>query len=115
MLRVLWEFKNRGPMSFTELQGRCGKISPSVLSQRLRELQEAGFLEAGKDGRYVASDLAEGLEQPLTLLNEWAKAWARAQRRAAPRGIFEPPGARRVESARGQSIQASGRGPRASP
>jgi DNA-binding HxlR family transcriptional regulator len=81
MLRVLWEFKCHGPMGFTDLEERCGKISPSVLSQRLRELQEAGLLESGEDGRYIITELARGLEQPLTLLNDWAKAWSRAQRR----------------------------------
>ncbi len=93
MLRVLWEFKNHGPMGFTDLQERCDKISPSVLSQRLRELLDVGLLEVGNDGRYLPSRLAEGLEQPLSLLNGWAKTWARAQiaRRATQIGGTRQP------------------------
>jgi DNA-binding HxlR family transcriptional regulator len=95
MLRVLWEFKNRGTMGFSELQERCAKMSPSVLSQRLRELQEMGLLEACEDGRYAVTGLGRGLERPLSVLNEWATVWAEAQR---PSQADRSGGSRRIRS-----------------
>ena len=67
-------------MGFSEVQERCGGISPSVLSQRLRDLQEAALLEIREDGRYSATEVARGIEQPLSLLNEWVKAWTKVQK-----------------------------------
>jgi DNA-binding HxlR family transcriptional regulator len=81
-LRVLWEFKNHGPMGFGELEERCGGISPSVLSQRLRELRDAGLLETDGAGRYLPSGIAKRLEKPLMLLDELANSWANAPARS---------------------------------
>ena len=43
-LRILWELRE-GPAAFQALQARCDSMSPSVLSQRLAELREAGLIE----------------------------------------------------------------------
>ena len=48
-LRVLWELREEG-LGFRELQARCDAMSASVLSQRLRELREAGIVAAGASG-----------------------------------------------------------------
>ena len=51
-LRVLWELRGEGGVpTFRELQAACGGISSSVLSERLRELREAGIVaDAGAIG-----------------------------------------------------------------
>src|SRR6185436_20644032 len=38
-LRILWELRD-GPVGFRDLQARCDAMSPSVLHQRLNELEE---------------------------------------------------------------------------
>lgn len=81
-LRILWELQS-GPLGFNDLQACCGSVSPSVLSQRLRELTETGILEIDDAGRYRATPLARDLAEPLGKLDHWAKRWAR---RLASRG-----------------------------
>ena len=77
-LRVIWELRE-GPLTFRELQERCGGISSSVLSQRLTELREAGI--AG-DGNVLTKE-GERLLEAYEPLDAWAKRWAR--RTGAPR------------------------------
>src|SRR6185437_11521445 len=42
-LRIIWELRDE-PFGFRALQARCDGMSPSVLSQRLLELQAAGIV-----------------------------------------------------------------------
>src|SRR6202051_1493113 len=51
ILRILWELR-AGSLGFRALQARCGQMSPSVLSQRLRDLQTARIVEAGEGADY---------------------------------------------------------------
>ena len=44
-LRVLWELRDGGGLTFRELQARCAEVSSSVLNDRLRELREAGIVQ----------------------------------------------------------------------
>jgi DNA-binding HxlR family transcriptional regulator len=76
-LRLLWEVHERGALGFAELQAYSAGISPSVLSQRLKELVEAGLLVAGDDGRYGPGRDAEELTGILLDLDAWAKRWSR--------------------------------------
>lgn len=41
--RIVFELSG-GALGFNELRGRCDEMSPSVLSRRLAELDEAGLL-----------------------------------------------------------------------
>lgn len=70
-LRVLWELR-AGPRTFNQIQG--GEISTSVLSQRLRELVEAGIVERGDEG-YAMTPLGRELTELLLPLNRWAEKW----------------------------------------
>jgi DNA-binding HxlR family transcriptional regulator len=79
-LRILWELRGDEPLGFSELQARCEEISPSVLSQRLKELVAAGLLEAGEDGRYAPGADGAELGRLLLGLDAWAKRWARRAR-----------------------------------
>jgi DNA-binding HxlR family transcriptional regulator len=75
-LRVLWELRD-GPLPFRELRERCDSMSTSVLNERLRELREAGLVEAG-DGGYRLTPAGSRLHDALTPLDAWAKRWARS-------------------------------------
>jgi DNA-binding HxlR family transcriptional regulator len=75
-LRVLWELRHEGEPTFRELQARCGNISSSVLSQRLRELREAGIVASEASGGYNLTDEGRGLLEALAPVDAWAKRWA---------------------------------------
>jgi len=74
---VLWTLCDSGPATFRNLQERCETISPSVLNQRLKELQTARFVEKGPEG-YQATALGERVYQELVPLGATARAWSRA-------------------------------------
>jgi DNA-binding HxlR family transcriptional regulator len=71
---VLWTLCAGGPATFRKLQERCETISPAVLSQRLGELRESGFVTKGTEG-YAATDLGRRLYEQLVPLGETARAW----------------------------------------
>lgn len=72
---VLWTICDARLASFSSLQERCETISPAVLSQRLKELQEAGFITRSADG-YIATDIGRRIYEELLPLGATAKAWA---------------------------------------
>lgn len=74
-LRVLWELRD-GPLTFRELQARCGGMSPSVLNDRLAELRDAGIVEAAGEGYQLTREGAKLFEN-LAPLHQWAERWAR--------------------------------------
>jgi DNA-binding HxlR family transcriptional regulator len=76
-LRVLYELHQAGALGFAEMAARADGISPSVLSQRLRELCDAGLVVAQGDGRYAPGADAAELSRVLLDLDAWAKRWAR--------------------------------------
>jgi DNA-binding HxlR family transcriptional regulator len=76
-LRLVWELR-RDALSFSELRERSG-ISPSVLSQRLRELRAAGVVERAPQGRYLLSATGRELARVLYDLNRWAEGTAQRQ------------------------------------
>ena len=71
-MRVIWELRD-GPMTFRELQERCGGISSSVLSQRLTELRQAGIAGEGN----VLTDEGRRLLEAYKPLGAWAERWVR--------------------------------------
>ena len=78
-LRVIWELRE-GPMTFRDLQERCGGISSSVLSQRLTELRDAGIAGEGN----VLTDEGRLLLEAYEPLGRWADRWARRASADAP-------------------------------
>lgn len=78
ILRILWELRT-GSYGFRALQDRCDAMSPSVLSQRLTELQVAGIAQQDTDGRYTLTPEGGELLQVLAPLNDWARRWAEHQ------------------------------------
>ncbi len=75
-LRAIWELRGGEPLTFRELQERCGGISSSVLADRLAELRSAGVVELGDDG-YALTGEGMRLLDAFAPLNDWAKRWAR--------------------------------------
>ena len=80
-LRLVWELR-RDALAFSDLRDRTG-VSPSVLSQRLRELAEAGVVERSGDRRYLLSANGRELARVLYDLNRWAEATAHGREDAA--------------------------------
>ena len=78
-LRILWELREAG-CGFRALQDRCDAMSPSVLSQRLMELQEAGIAQQNEDATYSLTQEGTTLLQSLAPLNDWAQNWAERER-----------------------------------
>lgn len=74
---VLWTLCESGPSTFRALQARCESISPAVLNSRLKELQEARFVERSDMG-YVATELGARLYRQLVPLGETAQDWKSA-------------------------------------
>jgi DNA-binding HxlR family transcriptional regulator len=68
-LRILWELREPAA-TFRELQARCGDISSSVLTQRLKELRAAGAVEG-----FTLTKEGERLIDALQPLDAWAKRW----------------------------------------
>ncbi len=77
-LRILWELREES-LGFRVLQDRCDAMSPSVLSQRLMELQEAGIVQQNEDADYMLTQEGTTLLQSLAPLNDWALRWAERQ------------------------------------
>ncbi len=75
-LRVLWELRDGVVPTFRELQARCDDISSSVLSQRLRELAEAGIVAHQPHVGYRLTREGHQLLRALAPLEAWSKAWA---------------------------------------
>lgn len=84
---VLWTLCERGAATFRKLQESCESISPTVLNQRLKELQAAGFVTRNTEG-YVATELGRRIYGQLVPLGETAKLWS-----ASLQEIDNPPSA----------------------
>ena len=74
-LRIVWEL-SQAPAGFRDLQARCGGMSASVLSTRLRELQEAGLAEPVQKEGWALTPLGTDLVHALMPLAGWAERWA---------------------------------------
>jgi DNA-binding HxlR family transcriptional regulator len=73
-LRIVWELRSE-PLSFRELQQRCGGVSSSVLNDRIAELRDAGALDQTDRG-YRLSEEGTRLLDLYPPLQEWADRWA---------------------------------------
>jgi DNA-binding HxlR family transcriptional regulator len=84
-LALIWEL--RGPAQpFRNLARRLG-VSEDRLSQRLRELREAGLVQVDEGGDYRLSSEGRRLLDPLTRLSGFAAEWSTmSARQRTPRG-----------------------------
>ena len=74
-MRILWEL-GRGPCSVRDLQERCGRISPTSLNVRLRELRADQIVVLEDKLGYRLTTLGEDLSAALDPLRDWAARWA---------------------------------------
>jgi DNA-binding HxlR family transcriptional regulator len=73
-LRVIWELRERGQLTFRALQQAC-ETNPGVLNARLKELRSLAIVEHSPGG-YALTDHGHGLADALQPLNRWATGWA---------------------------------------
>jgi DNA-binding HxlR family transcriptional regulator len=80
-LLIVRELGVFGPQGFNELAGGLpGRISRSVLAERLRRLETLGVVSRGTDGathhpQYRLTSLGLGLMPALVSLRSWAETW----------------------------------------
>jgi len=79
VLRIIWELR-ADRLGFRALQARCDGMSPSVLSQRLRDLEHAGIVEQLENSDYRLSREGNELFKALLPLHDWARRWAERSR-----------------------------------
>src|SRR5262249_55022089 len=73
-LRILWELRDE-PLPFRRLRAACDEVSTSVLSQRLRELTDAGILVVDDDGAYGLSASGRELRDHVIALDAWSRRY----------------------------------------
>ena len=73
-LRILWELRE-APKTFRALRTDCDAVSPSVLSNRLATLRNAGIIDLGADG-YRLTDAGQELGEILLALAAWSRRHA---------------------------------------
>ena len=68
-----------GPMRFSALRGRLGRVAPKVLTQTLRRLERDGlvtrkiFAEVPPRVEYTLTDLGHSLTGPIAVIGDWAE------------------------------------------
>lgn len=72
---VLWTLCEKGPSTFRRLQENCETISPTVLNQRLKELQTAKLVTRS-DAGYVPTAFGEKVYAQLVPLGQTARRWS---------------------------------------
>ncbi|WP_347176999.1 helix-turn-helix domain-containing protein [Parafrankia sp. EAN1pec] len=84
-LAAFWSLRG-GSSSFRSLAGRVG-APESQLSQRMRELREAGLVEVDEVGEYRLTSHGRRLLGVLEPLSAWAQDWvALSPRQRIPKG-----------------------------
>jgi DNA-binding HxlR family transcriptional regulator len=83
ILRILWELREES-LGFRALQARCGRMSPSVLSQRLRDLGRARMVERDEGADYRLTAPGARLLAALLPLHKWAEGWAKSATNLPP-------------------------------
>ncbi|WP_406864983.1 helix-turn-helix domain-containing protein [Streptomyces sp. HUAS MG47] len=74
---ILWTLHARGRMRFVELQRHIGRITPKVLTQRLRQMERDGLVvrtyhpEVPPRVEYEISELGRSLAPLFAQLAEW--------------------------------------------
>lgn len=82
VLRIIWEL-HEDHLGFRALQERCDGMSPSVLNQRLLDLQAAGVVAQDQQGDYGLTAEGAQLFQALAPLHDWAQRWAEREKTEA--------------------------------
>jgi len=68
-----------GPLRFSGLRGRLGRVAPKVLAQTLRRMERDGlvsrevFAEVPPRVEYTLTGLGQSLIEPIAVLASWAE------------------------------------------
>ncbi|MEV0378741.1 helix-turn-helix domain-containing protein [Nonomuraea sp. NPDC050643] len=68
-----------GPMRFTQLRTRIGGVTPKVLTQTLRAMEQDGlltrevFAEVPPRVEYTLTELGRSLHEPVSVVASWAE------------------------------------------
>src|SRR6202049_3812573 len=98
-LHILWCLNSNGPMRFGVLRKNVAGISSRVLTERLRMLEEKGFVYRHYQPTippavtYGITDRMKDIEKVLAQLEGLARKW-RGGGQSAPKSIAAPPVAR---------------------
>jgi DNA-binding HxlR family transcriptional regulator len=75
VLRILWELREES-LRFRALQGRCGNLSPTILSRRLHEMQSIAIVSQDEKNEYALTPVGRRLCAIILPLHFWAEDWA---------------------------------------
>jgi DNA-binding HxlR family transcriptional regulator len=78
-LRVVWELRGDA-LTSRALREACGGVSPTVVSDRTRELREAGLVSLEEPAGYALTPLGRELVARFLPLVAWSERWAKATR-----------------------------------
>jgi DNA-binding HxlR family transcriptional regulator len=81
-LRVIWELRD-GPLTSRALRSACGGLSPTVLSDRTKELREAELVTLQEPEGYALTPLGQELLDRFLPIVEWSERWGRSLERRA--------------------------------
>ncbi|MFZ5783990.1 MAG: winged helix-turn-helix transcriptional regulator [Pseudomonadota bacterium] len=73
VLRILWELRG-DPMRFREIQARLGRMSPTILNERLAEMRAAGLVDLEPEG-YTLTTKGRDLLKVFKPMEAWADRW----------------------------------------
>ncbi len=79
VMRIIWELRSQ-TLTFRELQEACDGLSPSVLNNRLKLLQEAQLIQKGSTKGYSMTKIGEELLEVYKPLKQWAVSWQATRR-----------------------------------
>lgn len=74
VMRIIWELRSQA-LTFRELQAACDGLSPTVLNNRLKLLQEAQLAQKVDSRGYALTTMGQELLEIYKPLNRWAIAW----------------------------------------
>ena len=77
-MRIVWELREEA-LGFRGLQARCDGMSPSVLNQRLGELERARIAARDAAGAWTLTPLGRELLSRFLPVIEWAEEWAKGR------------------------------------
>jgi DNA-binding HxlR family transcriptional regulator len=78
VMRIIWELRS-APLTFRQLQGACGDLSPTVLNNRLKLLRDAQLTINDTGQGYTLTAMGRELLEVYKPLNQWAIAWQAAR------------------------------------
>jgi DNA-binding HxlR family transcriptional regulator len=79
-LRILWELRD-APLTSRALREACDDASPTVISERTRELRDAGLVVLDPGAGYALTPMGHDLVERFMPLVAWSERWAASTRR----------------------------------